>query len=95
MNKIMKLIPQSYTQKILDMIGMPRTRLTFLDLWYVPYEKHTSYKEISKLLKKEGIKNFKRVISGAKYDHSTGVMKYKNIGKSIWGDGDIRLLIRK
>ena len=52
-------------------------------------------KEISKLLKKEGIKNFKRVTSGAKYDHSTGVMKYKDIGKSIWGDGDIRLLIRK
>ena len=33
MNKIMKKIPQDYLQKILDLLGMPRTRL-FLDLWY-------------------------------------------------------------
>ena len=95
MNKIMKKIPQDYSQKILDLLGMPRTRLLFLDLWYVPVEKHTSYKEIVKILKDENIKNFKRVSSGAIYDHSTAVKKYKKIGSSIWGDGDIRLLIKK
>ena len=95
MNKIMKTIPQIYSQNILDIIGMPRTRLLFLDLWYVPYEKHTSYKEIIKALKKEGITNIKRVKSGAIYDHSTAIHKYKKVGSSIWGEGDIRLLIQK
>ena len=61
----------------------------------MPVEKHTSYKEIVKILKDENIKNFKRVSSGATYDHPTAVKKYKKIGSSIWGDGDIRLLIKK
>jgi|TARA_B110000211_G_C13980605_1_gene509206 ubiquinone/menaquinone biosynthesis C-methylase UbiE len=95
MNKIMKKIPQSYTQKVLDLIGMPRTRLLFLDLWYVPVEKHTSYKEIVKMLNKHGISKIKRVSSGAAYDHSTAISKYKKVGKSIWGEGDIRLLFQK
>lgn len=95
MNKIMRRIPQKYTQNILDSIGMPRTRLLFLDLWYVPIEKHTSYKKIIKLLKKENIKSVKRVKIGANYDHSTAIQKYKKVGTSIWGDGDIRLLIKK
>ena len=51
--------------------------------------------DIVKILKDENIKNFKRVSSGAIYDHSTAVKKYKKIGSSIWGDGDIRLLIKK
>lgn len=95
MNKIMKNIPQYYAQKVLDIIGMPRTRLLFLDLWYVPKEKHTSFKEIKNLLNKEGITKITRVKSGAIYDHSSAVKKYKKVGKAIWGEGDIRLLIQK
>ena len=95
MNKIMKNIPQYYTQKVLDIIGMPRTRLLFLDLWYVPKEKHTSFKEIKNLLNKEGITKITRVKSGTIYDHSSAVQKYKKVGKAIWGEGDIRLLIQK
>jgi len=61
----------------------------------VPVEKHTSYKEIVKMLNKHGISKIKRVSSGAAYDHSTAISKYKKVGKSIWGEGDIRLLFQK
>jgi ubiquinone/menaquinone biosynthesis C-methylase UbiE len=96
MNKIMKRIPQIYSQNILDIIGMPRTRLLFLDLWYVPIEKHTSVKEIMKILKKEGITRIKKLKSSTIYDHSNAIHRHKKKGGgAIWGDGDIRLLIQK
>ena len=36
MNKFMKLIPQDYSQKVLDLIGMPTNRFIFMDNWYSP-----------------------------------------------------------
>ena len=32
---------------------------------------------------------------GAPHDFSTGLNKYKNEGQIIWGDGELRYLIKK
>ncbi|MDC3391054.1 class I SAM-dependent methyltransferase [Candidatus Pelagibacter sp.] len=57
MNKMIKKIPQDYSQKILDLIGMPKNRFIFMDNWYVPYERHCSHKEVYKILKNHKVKS--------------------------------------
>ena len=94
MNKLMKYIPQNYSQKILDLIGMPSNRFIFMDNWYVPYERHCSEKEINKILKSLGVQSIERMKKGRKLDLETGLLKFKN-SEIIWGEGNIRLLIKK
>ena len=45
MNLFMKSIPEYYSTKVLDMIGMPSNRYMFMDNWYVPIEKQNSHKK--------------------------------------------------
>ena len=93
-NKLMKKIPQEYSQKILDMIGMPSNRHIFIDNWYVPREIHGSLKEVLTTLKKLRVTNIQRMKIGRKTDLEYGLKNYKN-GKKIWGEGEMRLLIKK
>ena len=94
MNKFMKLIPQDYSQKVLDLIGMPTNRFIFMDNWYVPYERHCSHKEVYKILQSLGVEFIEKMKKGNKNDLETGLLNYKN-SKIIWGEGNIRLLIKK
>ena len=94
MNKFMKSIPQDYSQKILDIIGMPSNRFIFMDNWYVPYERHCSHKEIYKILKSHGVDEIEKMDKGRKTDLETGLYNHKDTS-SIWGEGEIRLLIKK
>ena len=90
----MKKIPQNYSQKILDIIGMPSNRYIFMDNWYVPYEKHCSLKEVLATLKKLNVANIQKMKTGRKTDLEYGLENYKN-GNKIWGEGEMRLLIKK
>ena len=90
----MKKIPQEYSQKILDMIGMPSNRYIFIDNWYVPRETHCSLKEVLATLKKLRVANIQRMKIGRKTDLEYGLENYKN-GNKIWGEGEMRLLIKK
>ncbi len=94
MNKFMKLIPQEYSQQVLDLIGMPTNRFIFMDNWYVPYERHCSHKEIYKILQSLGVEFIEKMKIGRKTDLETGLFNFKN-SEIIWGEGEIRLLIKK
>lgn len=94
MNKFMKSIPQQYSQQILDLIGMPYNRFIFMDNWYVPNEGHCSHHEVNKILKSLGVEFIEKMKKGRKTDLETGLYNYKN-SKIIWGEGEIRLLIKK
>ena len=94
MNKFMKKIPQEYSQEVLNMIGMPSNRFIFMDNWYVPYEKHCSHKEVYKILNDLNVNKIESLTKGNLTDLTTGISKFKN-GKFIWGEGHIRLLIKK
>tara|TARA_Y200000002_G_C22654467_1_gene652837 strand:- start:19 stop:1047 length:1029 start_codon:yes stop_codon:yes gene_type:complete len=95
MNKLMKKIPQNYTQKFLDITFMPRERLMFLDNWYVSHEIYSHNIQLKKFLSSLKPKFIKKMSQGAPHDFSTGLSKYKNNGKIIWGDGELRYLIKK
>ena len=74
---------------------MPNNRLVFLDNWYVSHEIHTYNKDLLKILKSYNPQTIERLKGGVKYDYNTGIDKYKKTGKLIWGDGDLRYLIKK
>ena len=90
----MKEVPQNYSQKILDSIGMPSNRFLFMDNWHVPFERHCSHKEIYKILKSLNIKSIEKMKKGRKTDLETALNNFKN-SNVIWGEGEIRLLIKK
>jgi len=94
MNKLMKKIPEKYSQDILDLIGMPSNRFIFMDNWYVSAEKHHTHKEVYKILNSLNVRSIEKMMIGTKTDLETGLKKFKN-SKQIWGEGEIRILIRK
>jgi ubiquinone/menaquinone biosynthesis C-methylase UbiE len=94
MNFLMKKIPQLYSQKFLDAMFMPRERLMFLDNWYCDFEKHSSNSFIYKHLLLHKPSFIKKMNSGSSHDLSTAINKNKR-NKQIWGDGDLRYIIKK
>ena len=94
MNRLMKKIPQEYTKKILDEIGMPTNRWIFQDNWYVPIERHNTYEEVIKILNNLGVSKIEISKSGMPTDLHILSNKYK-YSEDIWGNGEVRLLVTK
>jgi ubiquinone/menaquinone biosynthesis C-methylase UbiE len=95
MNKLMKMIPQKFSQIVLNLMNMPNNRLFILDNWYVSHEDHSSEKNLIKILKQYKPKKIQKIVSSVKYDYQSAIKKYDKYGKLIWGDGDLRYLIKK
>ncbi len=94
MNLMMKKIPQDYTKRILDDIGMPTNRWIFQDNWYVPIERHCTYEEVERICNKLKVSNIEVSKSGMPTDLHILKDKYP-YSKDIWGNGEVRLLITK
>jgi len=94
MNSMMKKIPQDYTKRILDNIGMPTSRWIFQDNWYVPIERHCTYEEVVKICNKLNVSNVEISKSGMPTDLHILKDKY-SYSEDIWGNGEVRLLITK
>lgn len=92
---VMKQIPQHYTIKVLDMIGMPSNRFIFADNWYVPLERHTTDQEARKILQQLGIKKIKRKIEGRPTDLDYLSINGGEPGKIMWGDGELSYFLEK
>jgi len=95
MRLVMKKIPQEYTIKVLDIIGMPSNRFIFCDTWYVPIERHTTDKEARGILKEFGIKKIIRAERGRSTDLQYAFVKKSKPGKIMWGDGELRYFLEK
>ncbi len=95
MNTFMKRIPQAYAMDVLRMIGMPMNRFIFCDNWYVPIEEHTSNDELIGLFRRIGFSEYKRAYNGRKTDFDYLVVQGDEKDQQLWGDGNLRYLIRK
>ena len=96
MNDFMKNnIPQDYSIRVLEDIGMPMNRFIFADNWYVPIEEHTSKKELETMLNEIGFSEFTRAFNGRKTDPDYLSEKGTEKDKLMWGDGELRYLIKK
>jgi hypothetical protein len=83
-----------YTQAVLDIIGMPRNRFVFCDVWYVPIEKHTSTVELIKMLKAAGFQ-YEKIISENLFDLDRALAQGIKGAQEAWGDGEHRYLLAK
>lgn len=94
MNKLMKKIPYSLSELFLKIMKTPANRFIFMDNWYVPIEKHCSHKYIYACFKKLNVSEIKKFVGNNKFDLDHSLKKFKN-SNHIWGEGEIRLLIKK
>ena len=95
MRKVMKLIPLEYTIKVLDLIGMPSRRTIFVDSWYVPIEDHCKSNKIEKSLKKLKFNNIHRWKKGRKIELETVVFSKSIDSNELWGEGELRYIVKK
>jgi len=95
MRQIMKHIPFDLAKSVLENINTPPNKLYFfLDNWYVKHEDFPVFKKVEKHLYSLGVENVERVFTNRVTDLEYGARKYKN-GEIIWGEGEIRILIKK
>jgi ubiquinone/menaquinone biosynthesis C-methylase UbiE len=95
MPQVMKQIPQHYTMKVLNILGMPSNRFIFADNWYVPLERHTSDQEARNILRGLGIKKIKRKEKGRPTDLDFLSINGGQVGKIMWGDGELSYFLEK
>jgi len=96
MNRFMKRIPQEYAVRTLSHIGMPRNRFIFCDNWYVPLERHTSAQYIEPFLRELGFSEVRRADMGGRvtdFDHLARHGSDKD--RDMWGEGQLRYMVRK
>ncbi len=95
MNKFMKKIPQTYSMKVLELIGMPSNRFIFADNWYVPKEEHTTTKQILHYIETVGFKNPVKLLSKRETDLDNPNVMASPYFKLIYGDGEHRYFATK
>ena len=95
MRKVMKRIPQPYTQRLLALMGMPGHRLIFADNWYVSIEQHCRDSEIRALLTNLGVSQIRRCLRGRSTDLDEAAAEGGEAGRILWGEGELRYLLRK
>ena len=79
----------------LQSLNIPPNKLYFfLDNWYVRHEDFPVFNNVKKYLNSLGVEKVERVFTSRITDLEHGVRKYKN-GEIIWGDGEIRILVKK
>ena len=96
-NKLMKRIkiPKEYSMEVLALMGMPSTRHIFIDHWYVPILTVTSKEDFEVLLHDTGFSDFRRCIFGRETDCDERVEKGSDGDREMWGDGELRYLVRR
>ena len=96
-NDLMKRIsiPKEYAMHVLDMIGMPKVRHIFIDHWYVPIFTHTTKEHFENLLTRTGFTQFRRCANGPAFNFDTLVVYGSDDDRRMWGDGELRYLVKK
>jgi len=88
-------ISKEYAMKVLEIIGMPRERYIFIDHWYVPIFIHSSKDYFEEILFKTGFTSFRRCDMGRETDLDNLVIHGTDNDRRMWGDGDLRYLVKK
>ncbi|GEM_PF-1209724 len=94
LREVFKRIPLSYTQNVLDVIGMPSNRFIFCDTWYVPVETHTTKQELHRMLDEIGFK-YEKVVGKNEFDLDGALEKNISGAEIMWGDGEHRYILEK
>ncbi len=95
MRPVMQRIPQEYTMRALELIGMPRDRFIFTDSWYVPRERHAARAEVEAMFADAGFASWRKVIGTRTTDLDRALAEEQPDGPAMWGDGEHRYLLER
>lgn len=93
MREVMKKIPMNYTNKVLEILGMPPKRYVFADSWYVPIEEHISRERLENYLKSQNYLKIERVEHTGTFDLDS--MSNISYLEELWGEGELRYFLTK
>lgn len=91
---VFKRIPLAYTQRVLDMIGMPSNRFIFCDTWYVPIETHTTRAELLGMLDRLNF-TYRKLVGRNAFDLDGALDTGVEGADAMWGDGEHRYILGK
>ena len=94
LRKVFKRIPLSYTQSVLNVMGMPANRFIFCDTWYVPVETHTTKAKLHRMLEKIGF-TYEKILGNNAFDLDGAIAKGIPGAEVMWGDGEHRYILKK
>lgn len=93
---MLKGIDPIVMKNLLLTLGLPANRrFYFMDPWFVPIRELYNSQELIKILKKIGFKNIKLLQRGVDNDTRELSFKRGDIGKMIYGEGDLRFMADK
>lgn len=94
--KLLSAVPQSYTQRVMEVMGYPPGRIFHrTDFFYVPINRRYFQEELEKLLIEIGFGQFTRLKRGAVHDWDEIIYNNPSIDPYIYGEGEMRYLICK
>jgi len=94
MREIFQRIPKDYAQMVLTMIGLPRNRFIFMDVWFVPIECHIARTELEQLMRSLGLR-FSAIRSENTFDPNFALSANMAGAEIVWGEGEHRYLVTR
>jgi ubiquinone/menaquinone biosynthesis C-methylase UbiE len=94
LREVFKRIPLTYTQSVLNIMGVPSNRFIFCDTWYVPVETHTTKAELHNMLDKIGFK-YEKTLGNNAFDLDGAIARGIPGAEVMWGDGEHRYILEK
>lgn len=93
---LLKTVPQTYTQSMMKVLGYPPGRIFHRnDFFYVPLNRRYFARETEKMISEAGFCDFKRLKRGVPIDWDEIIYQNAEIDPYIYGEGEMRYLLRK
>ena len=93
---LLKNVPESYTIEVMKTLGYSSGRIFHRnDFFYVPIHNRYYEKEVNELLNQAGFKDFSRLSRGVEHDWDEIIYNHPDIDPYIYGEGEMRFLLKK
>lgn len=94
--KLLENVPQNYTQTFMRVLGYPAGRIFHrTDFFYVPINRRYYTAEVEQMIKDSGFSKFERLKRGIAHDWDEVIYANPHIDPYIYGEGEMRYLMRK
>jgi len=94
--RLLKEIPQAYTQTVMKVMGYSPGRIMHrCDFFYVPVHRRYFQSEVEAMLQEVNFSDFKRLYRGTDHDWDEIILNNPQIDNYIFGEGEMRFLITK
>ena len=94
--ELLSTVPQNYVQSLMKCLGYPPGRIFHRnDFFYVPIHQRYYISEIEEMISKSGFSGYRKLNRGIGYDWDEIIFENPNIDSYIYGEGEMRYLLKK